>query len=306
MNKRKVITSLLSVAIGVVFLFSAWTKTQPIQYFEFILTDQLHLSHALARVAARFFIGLEAGIGLLLVCCIPGVRRWVPKLALALLVLFSAHLVYLLLVQGNDVNCGCMGSVAPMSPALSLLKNLGMGIGLGCLLRYQPQSDTRLLQIVTLPFALLITLVPFIVFPASAPVQLPLSKMYAAENAEKPAMELRQGKHVFCLISLSCTHCRDAASKISAMKRENPELPFYFAIAAGSDSTRAERYADFLNETNADNIPHHFVPSLEFVQMVQASGSDGVPVILWLQDSTILRKVTPTELNRKEIENWLK
>jgi len=75
---------------------------------------------------------------------------------------------------------------------------------------------------------------------------------------------------------------------------------------AGSDSTRAERYTDFLNETNADNIPHHFVPSLEFVQMVQASGSDGVPVILWLQDSTILRKVTPSELNRKEIENWLK
>lgn len=302
----KILLTTLSAALGVFFVFSAYSKTEPVQYFEYIINSQLHLSHAVSAILARFVIGLEAALGLLLLISINGYRRWVPKLSLLLLVLFSLHLIYLWASQGNDVNCGCMGSIAPMSPAVSLLKNAGLIAGMAVLLRWHKPNDGAVLNIASFPVALIITALPFFLFPMKQQLSLPLSKLYSQDQAEKPTVELRKGKHVLCFMSLTCNHCRDAAGKLQKMKENNPSLPLYIIFPGVQDSTHADLLEDFMKETGARNIPHHFMEQKDFVDLLKLSGNDGVPTIFWMQDTTIIRKVTIPELNQKETEQWLK
>lgn len=304
---KKVFLIILSVIIGAVFIFSAWSKTEPsTQYFEYVISSQLHLPQLYAAIAARFFIGLEAALGLLLLVNIFGYKRWVIKSCIALLVVFSIHLAYLLLAHGNDINCGCMGNVAPMSPAVSLLKNAGLIAALLLLSKWHKTDDGLILNITSFPVAAIIVAVPFFLFPIQKQLSLPLSRLYNTTLSQHPVEELRKGKHILCFMSLGCKHCRKAAGIIATMKKNNPALPFYFALAGGKDSTRVERFHDFLSETKANNVPYHFLGEKDFIDMVKLSGSDGVPVMMWMQDTIVIRKINVDELNQKEIEQWLK
>lgn len=311
MKKGKILLVIVSAILGIVFLFSAWSKTMPVRYFEYIISSQLHLPQTMTAVAARFFIGLEAALGLLLAANVFGHRRWVLKTALGLLIIFSVHLVYLLISQGNDVNCGCMGNIAPMSPGVSLLKNAALAAGLILLLRRYRNADGSLpdegpvLNAGSFVLTALLVAVPFFVFPLEKQLTMPLSRLYTTTTSEHPVAELRRGKHILCFMSLSCSHCRDAATVIARMKKNNPSLPFYFALAGGTDSTRAARFTSFMDETKANDIPYHFLGQKDFVEMIQLSASSGVPVILWMQDTLVVRKVNSHELNQKEIEAWI-
>lgn len=300
----RIVMVILSAIIGGVFIFSAITKTQPVAYFEYTISSQLHLPQKLSALMARFFIGLEGALGLLLLLSILGWRRWVLRCSLYLLIIFSLHLFYLLLTQGNDVNCGCMGNIAPMTPIQSLLKNAALIIGVSLLLKWHKPHDGTILNVASFPVAVIIIAIPFFLYPVQQ-LRLPLSKMYTSRTSEHPVMELRRGKHILCFISLSCTHCRDAATIMAKMKRNNPALPFYFAISGGTDSTRAERFADFIAETKAQDIPYHFLAPDDFVDWVKTTGNDGVPVILWMQDTTVVRSLKIPELNQKETEMWI-
>jgi hypothetical protein len=303
---RKILLIGLSVLIGLLFIFSAYTKTSPIQYFEYTIESQVHLPHSLASFLARFFIGLEAGLGLLLVTNIFGYRRWVLKACTALLIVFSIHLLYLLISHGNDVNCGCMGDIVPMSPVVSLLKNAGLLIGLVILLKWHETKDGPILDFGSMAVGAIVIAVPFMMFPVEQQIKMPLSRLYTSTTSQHPSIELRKGKHILCFMSLTCPHCRHAAQKIVAMEKQNPSLPFYFALASGTDSTREERFKDFVDYTKMKNIPYHFMGTKDFVDMIRYAGSNGVPVVLWMQDTTVVRKVAnPDDLNLKEIESWL-
>jgi hypothetical protein len=303
---RKALLISLSVILGAIFIFSAWTKTNPnLQLFEFTIKSQVHLSKQLSAILARFFIGVEGALGLLLVANIFGYRRWVLKACVALLIVFSIHLLYLLISHGNDVNCGCMGDTVPMTPVESLLKNVGLLAGFLVLLKWYKTSDGALLDFGSFILGGIIVAVPFVIFPFTKETQMPLSKLYTTTRSEHPTVELRKGKHILCFMSLTCSHCRDAARKIAILKKENPTLPFYFAFAAGSDSTRAERFKDFQASTKFKDIPYHFVEQKDFVDMMHAAGNNGVPVILWMQDTTAVRNVNLDELNMPDLNAWL-
>lgn len=303
---NKIFLVLLSVIIGGFFVFSAYSKTVPVQYFEYTISSQLHLPWSMSALLARFFIGLELALGLLMVVNVFGYRRWVLKLSMGMLILFSLHLILLWITQGNDVNCGCMGRIAPMSPLASLLKNIALIAGVGLLIRFYKSNDGKVLHAISVPVSLMLIAIPFFIYPLKQQLSLPLSRLYAADQREQPKTELRQGRHIICFMSLGCSHCRDAAKIITAMKRKSPFLPYYIIFANGTDSTRDARLADFMAETKADNIPYHFVDQKDFVDMIHLSGSDGVPSIFWMKDTTIIRKISIPELNLVETEEWLK
>lgn len=296
----------LALIIGSVFLFSAWSKTEPIAYFEYTIQSQLPVSAWLAAFMARFFIGLEAALGILFVVNIPGYKKWVPKVSLGLLLLFSLHLVYLWIRQGNDVNCGCMGVIAPMSPFQSLLKNLGLMLGILLWQHYYDPKQNKLSHLISAFLPLVLIALPFFLYPVSGPVSLPISKMYSPDQEEQPLTELRQGKHVLSFMSLGCRHCRHAATLLQEMKTNNPELPFYIVFPKIAGDTLAAGLSDFIEATHISTIPYHFLKEKDYIDFIKASGSDGIPVILWMKDTHIVRKITIPELNQKELEQWLK
>ncbi len=296
---------LLSVVIGGMFLFSAWSKLNPIEYFEYTIYSQLPVPQKAAALLARFFIGLEAALGLLITVNILGHKKWILKSCILLLIIFSIHLIYLLLTVGNDVNCGCMGNILPMSPLLSLLKNIGLIVAALILNRIYKRTDSKTIQLIAIAVFVVFIALPFIIFPVQKRSQLPVSKLYTSSESQIPTVDLRTGKHILCFMSLSCPHCRDAARMFATMKESNPALPVYFALSAGDTATLEERLEDFMQDTKASSIPHHFMSPKDFTDMIILSGSNGVPVMLWMEDSTIVRKVNVMELNQKEIELWL-
>src|SRR5690606_7829090 len=102
-----------------------------------------------------------------------------------------------------------------------------------------------------------------------------------------PIVELRQGKHVLCFMSLTCSHCRDAAKKIHEISEENKEIPFYFIFPkAENDSIQLIAYKNFMEDTHDQGIPHTFIDNELFMDFLRSAGEDGVPAIFWMQDTS--------------------
>lgn len=309
----KLIYVLISFALGVTFLYSAYSKTLPIQSFEFNIVDSVHLPWMLSAFLARFFIGLEAALGLLMIIHFYGNRKWVLKIALALLAIFSIYLIYLWATQGNNVNCGCFGDKLWMSPFASLLKNLVMIVLLLVLIRFHKGLSFQWSWVVEPLLFIAVIAGIFMYQPMVFEKQtmlgknsfrLDLAPLYDPGKKDIPAVDLTHGKHIICFFSLGCPHCRKAALKIHIMKEQNPNLPF-FMVLVGAD----KNFKAFFDETRATNIPYtrleeepfkHIVQKVENGQVIIA-----IPQIDWVNEGVVEAQASYITLDRGEIEKWL-
>lgn len=303
--------AIISALLGAFFIFSAWTKTTPnLQYFEYTIHSQIGISDWLAAAAARFFIGLEAALGIMMMISVFGRKKWVLKACLVLLIVFSIHLVILWINQGSEVDCGCMGSIVKMNPWVSLLKNLVLIALIILLIKKVPEERNGYNHILSIIVAIIIIATPFVIYPIGIR-QIPLSNLYTSSQAEQPKISLQKGKHIVCFMSLTCPHCRDAATLISQINKNHPDLPFYFFFPhEENDTIQQLKLKDFMHQTKAEAIPHSFINQKTFVDMVKASGEDGVLTILWLRDSSIIRKMEVPDLEDtsaiiKEMKAWI-
>lgn len=302
---------IISALLGIFFIFSAWTKTRPnLQYFEFTIHNQIGVSELLSAVAARFFIGLEAALGLMMLISVFGRKKWVLKICLGLLVVFSIHLILLWISQGSEVDCGCMGSIVKMNPWVSLIKNIVLMVVVGLLLRFAPDESNGYNHVLSIVVTIIIIATPFILFPIGV-IQMPVSALYTQKQPEKPNEEIGKGKHIVCFMSLTCPHCRDAATLIEEISQKYPKIPFYiFFPNEKNDTIQQLQLKDFMQQTKVKSIPYSFILRETFVDMVKAAGEDGVPTMLWLNDSNVVRKMEIPDLEdtamiAREMNDWL-
>lgn len=305
----KVLLILLSVFLGLLFIYSAYTKIYTLESFEtfqYTLVQYVNLPWILAALSGRILIGLEAAIGVLLVFHLFGNKKWILKLALLLIAIFSIYLVYLWIKVGNDVNCGCFGDAIWMSPSTSLLKNTGIAVGLFLLLKFAKSFNFK-------PSYWIIWLVitgcvatPFIYYPLpdSHPkwlnkerFQLDMSTLYAPDKTDLPKVDLHKGKYILAFFSATCPHCRKAAMKMHIMKEKNPSLPFFMVIGGQSE----EHMPDFWKETQARNIPYTRLKADDFTGLVGYSW----PVIYFINNGWVEAQTNYVELNQAAIEEWL-
>lgn len=110
----------LRVLLAALFMLSAVAKLMAIDDFELYVFSYgflpLNVTYIFTRlcIAAEFLLGLFIALGWW--------RRWVNLAAMAILLLFSLFLCYAALIGRTD-SCQCMGRLADMPPAVSLLKN---------------------------------------------------------------------------------------------------------------------------------------------------------------------------------------
>ena len=298
---KKALTFILSVSLGCVFIFSAYTKTQPIAFFEITIQEQLGFSQVLAGILARFFIGLECGLGLLMLMNVSGKKKWVIKTGIGLLVMFTIHLIILLFSKGNDSNCGCMGNVVPMTPGVSILKNIGLLILFG-LLHYTARGDrddkNNKLSILTLVGVIAL---PFILYNRNFK-EISLDPVYdMAVTAPTPQVDLRKGKYFLGMLSMTCTHCRDAAKELHQFKVDNPSLPIYIIYLAPPEEFKKDIMEDFFKETKADNIPYTFMEQKEFIEIAGTN----VPAMYWIKNGRIEQKVKNGQIHIDMFTSWI-
>lgn len=287
----------MSVATGLLFVYSAYTKLFPtIQAFEYNIAGNVGVTHIMAAIAARFFIGLEAGLGLMIAIHFFGRSNWVLKLAFALIAVFSIYLIWLWIKKGNNVNCGCFGGGIFMSPSTSLIKNAIILLVLGVLIRYHKGFSFDYINLIPVVNILSLIVLAFLIFPVFTHYKLNFGKLYA-DPQYAPKQDLTHGKHILAFVSRSCSHCRKAASIMHNMKQKNITLPFYM-VFAGTDTA----FYTFWDETHAQDIPWSLLPEKDFMDY---TGGE-FPQILWLNNGMVEANTTYPELDRKVIEEWLK
>ncbi len=301
---KTILLSLVSVLAGGLFLYSAYTKLLPIQTFEYTLVEFVQMPWWMAAVASRLLVGIEAALGALLVFNIFGSGKWVLKLSLAILFMFSIYLIYLWATAGNDVNCGCFGDVIWMSPSSSLIKNAATIIALLLLLKLHSGITAIWAKYTALAVVVVVTVLPLFIYPVTSKpsflnkdkYELDLSAIYQDEENAPPAVDVRQGKHIIAFMSLTCPHCKIAAHKMQLMKRNNPDISMLLVL--NGDSTDLE---PFWEKTKARDIPHTMLYGKDFVSL---SGLN-LPAIYWINDSWVEAKTNYIDLNQAAIEDWL-
>jgi uncharacterized membrane protein YphA (DoxX/SURF4 family) len=300
----------ISVGLGLIFLYSGYTKLFPIiETFEFTFVDIGFANWYTAPIMARLLIGFEFFVGILLIMNYR-LKKFTLPLAGSLLFFFTIYLLIQIMVSGNEGNCGCFGEHLRMTPLQAILKNLIM-LGAVTALYFLYEGWSFALNGLFLSITgVTASLVPFIVNPVDynytsnnldekINYPLELRGLYQPEDTsqvEIPKVDLRQGKHVVAFLSLTCPHCRIAAKKFRLIKKNNPTLPIYFILNGNKSNLKP-----FMDDTKATNIPYSFCLGKTFIQLASAQ----LPRIYYLDNAIVVKKVDYFELNQYDIEKWI-
>ncbi len=306
---KRVLIIFISVLLGAMFIASAWLKLYPIELFEYQITGSTFFGWDTSVFVARIIIAIEFALGILLIAAYD-LKRTIPAM-IVLLVVFCIHLVYLWASRGNQVDCGCMGEGISITPLQGILKNLGM-IALGFVVYRWGHAYRFNIKQLNAYLLIVCATVVFILNPVdlnyartylNKPFEqfnLDLNSIYNSQDklrVEHPSEDVRNRQLVLSFLSASCPHCKIAATKISVIKRRNPEIPFYFFIN-GEDKD----IETFLLKTETSGIPHSRLNGPEFIQ---AAGLN-LPVIYYYDKGAVVKQVDYYTLDQKHIEQWLK
>jgi uncharacterized membrane protein YphA (DoxX/SURF4 family)/thiol-disulfide isomerase/thioredoxin len=175
----------IRILIAGLFLVSAYGKIYPdpsaygtISMFEVKQLYPLGFNTELAKIFSRSLIGIEFGLGLLLLFPFD-LKKWVIPSVVLMLGVFVVHLSIQMAVSGNKGNCGCFGALLPMTPLEAILKNV-LSIGLLLILwkRYGTQLPEKsniwfLTTVLSLCMLLMFIFIP--TYKAATVVQTPTS-----------------------------------------------------------------------------------------------------------------------------------
>lgn len=126
----KVISWTIRIIVSALFLVSAFAKIYPdpsmffsISKFEFTQLYPLGFGREVSAFLSRFLIGVEFGLGFLILFPF-NLKKIVVPATILMLAFFCVHLAVEISTGGNQGNCGCFGSLLPMTPLQALIKNL--------------------------------------------------------------------------------------------------------------------------------------------------------------------------------------
>jgi hypothetical protein len=165
-SREKYVPIAIRISIAFLFLLSAVAKLYPSPYFAISTFEvkqlyPLGFSEEVAPYFSRILIGIEFALGVLILQK-HYLRKLVIPSTLLMLAVFTTHLGIVTFQDGgNSGNCGCFGSLLPMTPIEAILKNLVAMVLLVILLKVMPKKDESksnfwVLSTTTLAFILLL------------------------------------------------------------------------------------------------------------------------------------------------------
>lgn len=294
--------------MGLLFIYSGYTKLYPIEPFEYTFVDLGIGNWALAPFIARFMIGLEFYLGLMLVFNLY-LKKTTIKLTVATLVMFTAYLGFMILNEGNNSNCGCFGNAIAMTPLQAIIKNaIMLAICFVIYKFHEGYNLGKLGKVLNVSFLILALAMPHILNYVDLDYSeaylnkpennftLELDTLYNNAYETVPPKTLSQGKHVLAFMSLSCQHCRIAAKKIRLIHEKNPKISFYFIL-----NGEKEKMKWFYLDTKTEDIPYTMLRARPFVYLAGTN----LPTLYLVNNSTVEHWVNYMELDQTQIEKWL-
>lgn len=305
----KIVCILLSSLSGLVFIYSGYTKLYPIEPFEYTFVDLGIGGWAQAPFIARFMIGTEFFIGVMLLFNLY-LKKFTLKLTAATLLFFTFYLLFIILKDGNNGNCGCFGNALVMTPLQAIIKNIIMLAVVYIIYKFHEGyafgkftfwlSFTFLLTALALPHILNYVDLSYSEAYLNKPEDkftLPLDTLYNHAEKNIPPKTLSKGKHILAFMSLTCPHCRVAAKKMRIMKEKNPAIDIYFILNGDDD-----KFKSFYEDTKTENIPFCKLRAKPFIFLAGTN----LPTIYLVNNSVVEHWVDYMVLNQNEVEKWMK
>ncbi|WP_162128530.1 MauE/DoxX family redox-associated membrane protein [Flavobacterium phycosphaerae] len=138
----------IRIIISFLFLLSAVAKLYPSPYFAISTFEVKQLypmgfSEGFAPYFSRILIGIEFALGFLILQK-NFLRSIIIPATILLLAVFTTHLTIVTIQDGgNSGNCGCFGSLLPMTPIEAIIKNVVAIILLIWLFIIMPKSSEK-------------------------------------------------------------------------------------------------------------------------------------------------------------------
>lgn len=295
---------LIRIITGIAFILSGALKLVPAEYLENDILRSGLANDTTVPFIARFVIGSEFFLGSMLVFGL--LRRLTLKLCIASLIVYTTYLVYVIALFGNEGNCGCFGRQFELTPLEGIWKNLVMGIGCVFVLRksgIETRTTARLIFAGSL--ALLSLVLPFVIYKVDLPEKInvggtertliDLDPLYRDQSVAPP-FDARSGKVLLMFASLSCEHCRVAASKLELIKTKHPEWNIYIVY-----NGKEELISDFHKDAQIRNTPCHLFNDGEAIARMVGVG---FPIILLLEDATVVSTLNYPELQEDNLRTF--
>jgi hypothetical protein len=222
-TKEKYLPIAIRICISFLFLLSAVAKLYPSPYFAISTFEvkqlyPLGFSGDVAPFFSRILIGIEFALGLLILQK-HYLRKLIIPSTLLMLAVFTTHLTIVTFQDGgNSGNCGCFGSLLPMTPIEAILKNVVAIILLLILLKVMPKKDESksnfwILTSTTLAFILLL----FMLAPMQA--ESNLVDVTGTESEETTVVEVKDTLKSDSVVELKNT---DTVKKIVEEIKDEP------------------------------------------------------------------------------------
>ncbi len=304
----KIVFFIACSIIGFVFIYSGYTKLYPIEPFEYTFVDLGIGGWKIAPFIARFMIGLEFFIGLLLIFGLY-IKRFTLKLTIGSLVIFSIYLLFIIIKTGNNGNCGCFGTVIVMSPLQALIKNGILIVFSLVIYKYYDGIDyhkygKKLLLATFITAFAMPHILNYVDLDYSSSYlskkedqfKLELDSVYNNAKIHTPPKSLSKGKHIMAFMSLTCSHCRTAAKKLKLIKEQNPSISIYFILNGDY-----EKIQPFFEDTKARNIDYCILNGSSFIYLAGYK----LPTIYLVNNSIAENSIDYAHLDQVEIEKWL-
>ncbi|MGK9370116.1 MauE/DoxX family redox-associated membrane protein [Melioribacter sp. Ez-97] len=257
----------ISVAIkyllGVIFLFSAYTKAVGPGLIEIILIDHgIAVSREVAAALTRILIGFEFGLGILFFLPYESKRITLPLAAL-FLTAFTFYLLYTEFVLGDSQNCGCFGSAIAMSPIESALKNIALIILLFTAYKLEKKSPKNLI----IPLSVLVVslVIVFIAVPFKSADEFPFSDYTHFEGAGR--VDLSSGEKFVAVFNTECEHCQELASEIAESDKDRKLASKLFTLFY----SEGEVSVDSFKTLTGYDYPYRLIGVNEFFDLIGSS-----------------------------------
>lgn len=338
----------IRIGVSILFLLSAVAKLYPTPYFALTTFEVKQLypmgfSDNLAAYFSRILIGIEFSLGILLLLPYYLKRLIIPATGLMLSV-FIVHLGLEIYSGGNHGNCGCFGSLLPMTPLQAVIKNI-ISVGLLVVLYISLKSADRkqFLPIVNVVLASIL-----LVFMLGMKQESSIAKAHNSRKTEVvdtltnknldtskvvpekssdvlipilnpgPQKKLSgfsdiftsvdEGKKILCFFAPTCPDCKETFKELTKLKKNNkdfPEIQIIFMDEA------PEEIPPFFKSTGAGDDYSYYIMDVRLFW--KRLGNDGdisrsTPGVLYLWNGNVQKFYYGTEdkkFNAKEFKKIL-
>lgn len=295
---------ILSIFIGIIFVFSAITKLFPIELLEFSIVETGFFNWKMAAVLARIIIAFELFLGILLIINVKKILSL--KLSIAFLFGFTLYLFYVLIIDGNKSNCNCFGMTLVFTPLESIFKNILLLI-ISFLALYKSKKTNNKFHNPIFSIGLIVCILatfvitPVKIFSSDSYTKeqgeiLQLQKIFDDPELDKPQLDIKKGKWLIFFASSNCTHCVVGAYKIHVISKKIENLNAYFFINGDDDEIE-----NFHKLTKTHDIPYMKLPAGPMIFYSKGK----LPAIYLINNQAIEFKPNYLQLDENLIVEWL-